>query len=134
MSKSNAQEIDYLDWYFQAVTMPISGATQLQIHLHTADPTESGITTASIPTYTGYSALTVDRDPSDWDRTGSVTSNAVQFQFDPCTAGSSTITHFSVSEQGSTQIDHIGTLTSPLSVAAGITPLFVAGAMTFTED
>lgn len=134
MSKSNAQEGDYQDWYFQAVTMPISGATQLQIHLHTSEPSETAITTFAAPSYTGYAAKTVNRSPADWDRTGNVTSNAVQMQFDPCTAGSSTVTHFSVSEQGSTQIDHIGELTSPLNVSAGITPLFVIGALTFTEE
>jgi hypothetical protein len=134
MSISNATEIDLLDYIFQAVALPWAAATELDIHLHTSNPDETGITTTGLPSYGSYAAVTVDRNSTDWDRTGSTISNAILIQFPTASSGSSTITHVSVSAQGSTQILFFGQLSSPLSVSSGIQPQFAAGALTITLD
>jgi hypothetical protein len=134
MTISNATEIDLLDYMFQAVALPWAAATELDIHLHTADPTDAGITTDGLPSYGSYAAVTVDRNSTDWDRTGSTISNAILIQFPTASSGSSTITHVSVSAQGSTQILFSGLLSSPLAVSSGIQPQFAAGALTITLD
>lgn len=134
MSISNATEIDLLDYIFQGVALPWASATELDIHLHTTDPTDAGTTESGEPTVGSYAPVTVDRNATDWDRSGSTISNAILIQFPTATSGSNTITHVSVSAQGSTQILFSGALSSPLSVANGIQPQFAIGALTITLD
>jgi len=106
----------------------------LDIHLHTADPGEAGTSATSEATYTGYTLITVDRAATDWTVTGNTVTNDNLIQFPQCTAGSNTITHVSVTPQGSTQILYSGALNSSLAVAAGIQPQFGPGALSITED
>lgn len=134
MSISNATEIDILDYMFQAVALPWAAATELDIHLHVGDPGEAGTTATSPATYGSYAAVTVDRNATDWDRTGSTISNAILIQFPTATSGTNTITHVSITAQGSTQILFSGALSSSLSVSSGIQPQFSAGALTITLD
>ena len=134
MSISNATEIDLLDYIFQAVAIPWAAATELDIHLHVGDPGEGGTTATSPATYTSYAPVTVDRNATDWDRTGSTISNAILVQFPTCTGGTNTITHVSVTAEGDTQILFSGALSSSLAVANGIQPQFAAGALTITLD
>lgn len=61
MSMSNAFETDLLQWIFEAAADPLSGVTQYDLHLHTADPGEAGSSTANEATYTSYAAVTVNR-------------------------------------------------------------------------
>jgi hypothetical protein len=42
MSKSNATEGDFLAKVFTATALPWDAATELDVHLHTADPGEAG--------------------------------------------------------------------------------------------
>ncbi len=70
MSKSNATETDLLNLVFKATALPWAAATQLDLHLHTADPGEAGISTTSEATYTGYAAVTVARTGSAWTVSG----------------------------------------------------------------
>jgi hypothetical protein len=132
MSYSNATEIDLLDYMFQGVAIPWAAATELDIHMHVADPGEAGTSATSPATYTSYAPVTVDRNTTDWDRTGSTISNAILIQFPKCTGGTNTLTHFSVTAQGDTQILGSGELASPLSVANNIQPQFNAGDLTAT--
>ena len=134
MSISNATEIDLLDYMFQAVALPWASATELDIHLHVGDPGEAGTTATSPATYGSYVPVTVDRNSTDWDRTGSTISNAILIQFPTASSGSNTITHVSVTAQGSSQILFSGALSSSLSVSSGIQPQFAAGALTITLD
>lgn len=144
MSKSNATENDYVSFEANAVAMPAYGAT-LQINLHTADPGEAGVATTSVPTYTGYAAITKARDntafticdgtnPYDANADGNAYKNASDFVFAECTALSDTITHISVSVVATGQILRSTALTSPLNVSANITPYFPAGSLIFAED
>jgi len=108
MSKSNATELDLLNYIFKKTAFPWDAVTNLELHLHTADPGEAGITTTS--------------------------SNAALIQFPQCTGGSNTITHLSVAPAGSTQILYSGALNSPLSVSNLVQPQFSVAALQFQED
>lgn len=134
MSKSNATESDFLALTFTATALPWAAATELDIHLHTADPGEAGISTTSEATYTSYAAVTVDRAATDWTVTGNTATNDNLIQFPQCTGGSNTITHVSITPQGSTQILYSGALNSSLAVSNGIQPQFAAGALSIQED
>ena len=134
MSKSNATETDLLNLVFKATALPWAAATQLDIHLHTADPGEAGISTTSEATYTGYAAVTVARTGSAWTVSGNTASNVALIQFPQCTGGSNTITHVSITPNGSTQILYSGALNSSLSVSNGIQPQIAASQLTISEE
>lgn len=134
MSKGNTTENDILALVFKATALPWNAATDLDIHLHTADPGEGGTTATSEATYTGYATVTVARAGTAWTVIGNQAVNANLIQFGLCTAGSNTITHVSISPSSSTQILYSGSLNSSLAVSNGIQPQFAAGALTITED
>lgn len=138
MSKSNATELDLLNYIFKKTAFPWDAVTNLELHLHTADPGEAGITTTSEATYTGYALVSVSRSGTGWtvSSPGGVgtSSNAALIQFPQCTGGSNTITHLSVAPAGSTQILYSGALNSPLSVSNLVQPQFSVAALQFQED
>lgn len=133
MSKSNATETAVLSYIFTATAPSWAAATELDIHLHTADPGEAGVSTTSEATYGGYALVTVNRATSDWTVTDDTATNDNLIQFPQCTSGSNTITHVSITPEGSTTILYSGALSSSLSVSAGIQPQFAAGALDVTE-
>ncbi len=133
MSKSNATETAILSYIFTATAPAWAGATDLDIHLHTADPGEAGISTTSEATYTSYAAVTVTRSTSDWTVSGDTVSNDNLIQFPQCTGGSNTITHVSITPAGSTTILYSGALNSSLAVSNGIQPQFAASALAISE-
>jgi len=134
MSKSNATETALLDYIFTNVAPAWDAATQLDIHLHTADPGEAGNSSTSEATYGGYAAVTVSRATSDWTISGNTATNDNLIQFPQCTSGSNVITHVSITPQGSTTILYSGALSSSLAVSTGIQPQFAAGDLDITED
>lgn len=138
MSKSNATELDFLNYTFKATAFPWNAVTNLDLHLHTADPGEAGLTTTSEGTYTSYALVQVSRSGTGWtvSSPGGVgtCSNAGIIQFPQCTGGTNTITHVSVAPAGSTQILYSGALNSPLAVANLVQPQFSIGALVFQED
>ena len=133
MSKANTTEQDLLAYIFKATAISWAAATELDIHLHTADPGEGGNSSTSEATYTSYAAVTVDRNGTDWTGTNPV-ANGILIQFPQCTGGSNTLTHVSITPQGSTQILYSGALNASLSVSSGIQPQFAIGALTIAED
>jgi len=144
MSKSNATENDYVKFEANAVAFPAYGAS-LQINLHTADPTESGVDTTSAPTYTGYVAVSKPRDNTGFticdgtnpyapNASGNAYKNASDVVFPECTGGSDTITHVSVSVIATGQILRSTALTASLAVSNLVTPFFPAGTLVFAED
>lgn len=134
MSKGNTTENDLLAEIFTAVALPWAAASNLQIHLHTADPGEAGLTTTSECAYTSYAAVTVSRSGTGWTVTGSSCANDALIQFPQCTGGTETATHVSISPSASTQILYSGALNSSLSISNGIQPQFAIAALTITED
>lgn len=133
MSKANTTEVDILAKVFKATALSWDAATDLDIHLHTADPGEAGNSTTSEATYTSYALVTVARSGAAWSGTNPVT-NAALIQFPQATGGTNTITHVSITPSGSTQILYSGTLTAPLAVANLIQPQFGIGALSIAED
>lgn len=133
MSKSNATETDLLALIFTATALPWAAATELDIHLHTADPGEAGTSATNEATYTSYAAVTVNRSAADWTVTGDTVVNDNLIQFPQCTGGSNTITHVSITPEGSTQILYSGALSASLAVSNGIQPQFAAGVLACTE-
>lgn len=147
MSASNACENSLLELIFKNTAFanignagglqPSSAAGSLYISLHTADPGEAGSQTTSEATgYTGYGRKAVARSGSGFTVTNNTASNAAAITFDPCTAGSATVTHFGVGtdSSGAGTLLFSGQLTSQLAVSNGITPSFAIGALTVTAD
>lgn len=146
MSLSNASETALLALLFSNTAWAgIGDASGLQpsavagsffVALHTADPDETGNQSTSEAAYVGYARVAVARSGSGFTVSGNQVSNAATVQFDECTAGSATVTHFSVgvAASGSTAILYRGVLSASRAISAGITPLFNAGALTGTAD
>jgi hypothetical protein len=134
MSKSNATETDILAKIFTAVALPWDAETNLDIHLHTADPGEAGISTTSEATYGGYLPVTVARSAAGWTVTGGSCTNDNLIQFAQCASGTNTLTHVSITPEADTQILYSGALNASLAVSTGIQPQFAASALTITED
>lgn len=133
MSFSNTTEAAIAAKLFKNTALPWDAATDLEVHLHTADPGETGVTTTSEATYTSYAATTVERSATGWT-TGSTTTNAALIQFPQCTGGSNTITHVSIAPAGSTTIIVSGALNSSVSVSSGIQPQFATSALSIVLD
>ena len=127
MSISNATETSLLEYVFTNTAPAWNAATQLDIHLHVADPGEAGTSATSPATYTGYAPVTVSRAGSAWTVTGDTCTNDNLIQFPQCTAGTNTISHLSITPNGSTTILLSGALNSSLAVSAGIQPQIAAG-------
>lgn len=146
MSMSNAAETALLNLLFVNADWAGVGdagglqnsaaAGSLYVALHTADPGEAGTQSTSEASYTGYARVAVARTAGGWTVSGPSVSNAASVQFGECTAGSSTVTHFSigVDSAGAGQIIVSGALTSSRSISAGITPLFNIGQLSATVD
>lgn len=113
-----------------------STAGSLYIGLHTADPGEGGSQTTSEATYTGYARVAVARSTAGWTASGASVSNDSAVTFGACTAGSNTLTYFSIGtdSSGAGTLLFSGALTASLAVSAGITPSFAASALTVTLD
>lgn len=111
-----------------------AAAGSFYVALHTADPTAAGDQTSSEATYTGYAREAVARTGGGWARSGQTVSNVAAVQFDECTAGSNTVTYFSigVASSGASQILAYGALSASRSIAAGDTPLFNIGELDST--
>lgn len=148
MSLSNTAETGILELIFQNVAtnaviaalgtgLQASGtAGSLYIGLHTGDPGETGNQTTSEANYTGYARVAVARSAGGWTVSGNTASNAAAITFGACTAGSNTITHFSIgtATSGTGQLLLSGALSSSLAVSAGITPSFAIGELDVTAD
>jgi len=134
MSKGNATETDILALIFTATALPWAAETNLDIHLHTADPGEAGTSATSEATYGSYAPVTVARSIAGWTVTGNSCVNDALIQYPQCTSGTNTLTHVSITPEGDTQILYSGALNASLAVSSGIQPQFAAGALTITED
>lgn len=142
MSKSDTFENDLLKLIFNATAIAnladnaaTSPLTNLSVALHTADPGEAGTQSTNEATYTGYARVSVARTSGGWTVTANSVSPVATISFGACTAGTNTITHFSVGPTGggATKIFYSGTVTPNISVSSGVTPQLTT-ASTVTED
>jgi hypothetical protein len=148
MSASNQLENDLLNLIFNntATTLDIGDSSGLQpagtvgnlyVSLHTADPGESPANQAvNEATYTGYDRRPVARTAGGWTVSGNQVSNTAEIDFQACTGGTNTISHYAIGtgDVGSSEILFSGQLTSNLEVANGITPRFGVGQLIITVD
>jgi len=141
MSKSNAAENDYLGLIYKGTAIAniadnaaSSPLTAIFLALHTADPGESGTQSTSECTYTGYVRKSVARG-AGFNLSGNVVTLAADAEFAPCTAGSETASFFStgVASSGATKILHSGSVTPPIIISNGVTPILTT-ATSITED
>ena len=145
MSMSNASETALLNLLFKNIAwanvgdasglQPSATAGNFHIALHSADPGEAGDQTTSEISYTGYARVAVVRG-AGFTVSGDAVSNAATVQFGECTAGTATVTHFSVGTgtSGAGSIVYRGTLGATRSISSGITPLFNTGALSGTVN
>lgn len=143
--RSNTFVNDLLKHIFQNADIPLVGdATGLRgsttvgnlyIALHTADPGAAGNQTTSEASYTGYGRIDVARNSTNWGVTSNTASNNGTISFAQCTAGSATVTYFSVGTalSGTGKILYRGALTASRNISAGITPKFDPGTLTVIE-
>jgi hypothetical protein len=146
MSMSNAAEAALLDLLFLNIDWAnVGDAAGLQnsaaagsfyVALHTADPGEAGDQSTSEAAYTGYARMAVARTSGGFTRVGSQVSNTATVQFGECTAGTATVTHFSVglASTGAGMILTSAPLNAVRAISAGITPLFNPGTLTSNAD
>lgn len=119
-----------------AVTSPL---TNLYVSLHTADPTDAGLQTASEATYTSYARVAVARTVGGWTvatATGVTTAKPVAaITFPAATGGSSAITHFAIgtAASGGGKVLYAGTVSPTITVTQGITPQLTTNT-SVTED
>jgi len=148
MSKSNTFESDLLLLVFNNTNIALIGdATGLRgsttvgslfVALHTADPGEAGTQTTSEATYTSYARVAAARTAGVWTVTGTAPTQVAPvaaINFPACTAGTNTITHFSIGTDtsGAGKVLYKGAVTPNISVSAGVTPQLTT-ASTVTED
>ena len=145
MSMSNTSETALLNLLFKnqawanigdaSGLQPSATAGNFYVRLHSADPGETGTGDTSEISYTGYAPVAVTRG-AGFIVSGAVVSNAGTVQFGECTAGTATVTHFSVcvGNGAGAAIVYRGALGATRNISAGITPLFNAGALSGTID
>ncbi|MDZ7906531.1 MAG: hypothetical protein U5N55_12725 [Cypionkella sp.] len=128
MSATNAFETALLQHIFQNADIALIGdatglrgsvaAGSLFVSLHTADPGEAGTQATSETAYTGYARAAVARSGAGWTVAAANVSNAAVVSFGPCTAGTSTITHFGIgtAASGAGSLLFKGALVSSIAV------------------
>lgn len=142
MSKGNTFENDFLKLVLNAVAIAniadnaaIAPLTNVYVALHTADPSEAGSQTTSEATYTGYARVAVARTSGGWVITANVANPASTITFPACTAGTNTITHFSIgtASTGAGKVLWSGPCTPNGTVVAAVSPE-LSTATSITED
>lgn len=141
MSKGNTFENDWLKLVFNATPIAnladnaaSSPATTLAVALHTSDPGEAGDQTTNETAYTGYARQTVARTTGGWTVTNNSVSPVANIDFPECTASpGGAITHWSVGTGVSNKLLYSGTVTSNITMAAGVIPR-IKNTSTITED
>ncbi len=142
MGKSSTFDNDFLKMVFNATPIAniadnaaTSPLTNLYVALHTADPTAAGTQSSNEATYTGYARVSVARTSGGWTVTGASISPVAAITFPACTAGTNTITFWSVgvASSGATKILYSGAVSPSISVSAGVTPQLTTGS-TVTES
>lgn len=135
MSMSNTTENDILKMMLQGTDPSWRAGATGYVALHTADPGESGTAITNEATYTGYARAAITKS-SAWTDGGSTFTNAGAIAFPLCTAGTNSITYFSIvtTASGAGQILVSGALSATLAVSAGITPTAAIAALSVVAD
>jgi hypothetical protein len=145
MSISDSTEANILKLIFNATAWAnyadnaaTTPQTNVDVALHTADPTDAGTMSSSETTYTSYARVSVPRTTATpgWAVSGTsptTVNPTASITFPAGTGGSGTVTFFSTGKTGggATAILWSGTVTPNIVVGSGVTPsLTVATAIT----
>ena len=143
MSKSDFLENALLKLIFTATAIAniadnaaSSPLTNLQVALHTADPTDSGAQNASEISYTGYTRVAVARTTGGWTVTTNSVVPVAAITFGTMTAGTGGTASFAsigVASSGATNVLYSGAISPTITVANGVTPSLTT-ASSVTED
>lgn len=142
MSKSDTFENDLIKLIFNGTAIgnladnaAASPLGSLYLALHTADPTDAGTQSTNEANYTGYARQAVARSSAGFTVSGNTATLASAVNFPVCTAGSNTVTYFSVgvASSGATKILYSGTVSPTITVSTGVTPQLTIGT-TISED
>jgi hypothetical protein len=142
MSKGDTFENDLLKLIFNATAIGniadnagTSPLTDLQVSLHTADPTDAGNQTSSECAYGSYARVAVARTTGGWTVTTNSVSPVANIDFPQASSGSETATHFAVgtASTGTGKILYSGTVSPNITINTGVTPR-LSTATAITED
>lgn len=115
-----------------------SPLTSLALALHTTSPGENGEANTNEAAYTGYARVAVPRATTSWTIAGSSSatgsaSPTTPIEFPQCTAGSTTVSYFSISAStvtGSTGMIFLyGSITPAITVTVGVSPRLTTGSV-----
>ena len=149
MSAANLFEADLLKHIFQNTDIATVGdatglrgsatAGVLYVSLHTVDPNETGLQNSNEATYGSYARVSVARSAAAWAVAGTnptTADNVSAINFPAATSGSVVVTHFGIgtAASGAGVLLFSGALAASLTVNAGVTPSFAAGALDITCD
>lgn len=141
MSKSDFFENAFLQLILHGVTIAniadnaaASPAANLSIALHTADPGEGGDQSTNEATYTGYARENVVRSASGFDIVANVGSLANDVLFGSPSAGTETLTHFSIGTGVGDTMLWSGSLSPVVGIVPGGQPPNLTTGTTITED
>lgn len=140
MGKGATWKNDVLRLYFLGETVSAiadnaasAPCTAHVVALHTADPGVGNPQGTNEAAYVGYSRASVARSGAGWTVVGNRVNPASSIGFPICTASPGfPITHFSVS-RGSSIIDYVGALVTPITMIVGVIPRLTT-ASEITED
>ena len=144
MSKSNTNENSWLLLIFNATAFAdlaqddgSSPATNLYVSLHSSDPGEAATQSTNEIAYTSYARVAVARTSGGWTVSTNTVTNAAEVAFPACTGSSASPTYVGVgvASSGAGVLLYSGALTgSPPAISTGITPRFLTGQISITED
>ena len=150
MNASDYFEGEFLDLLF--LNQPIAGigdvsglpgsaaAGNLYIRLCTDAVAVNDATIGTECAYTGYVAggVAIPRSATGFERDGNEVGNKADIEFGSCTGGPENIAYAELWRDNSSVLlsGRIAWMefTTPIAIAAGMTPRFIAGALTFTFD
>lgn len=145
MSATNALENALLSLLFENANTGLNigdatglrGSTtagNLQISLHTGDPSEAGGQTTSESAYTNYARVAVTRSAAGWTVASGVADNDSAITFPQCGATGSSVTNFGIGSDSSGAGNLLLKGTSALAVSQNVTPQFAAGTLDTSLD
>lgn len=111
-----------------------STAGVFYISLHTGDPGEAGDQTTTESAYTNYARVSVARSTAGWSVASGVADNDAAITYPACGVTGSSVTNFGIGSDTSGAGNLFLKGTSVLTISAGVTPSFAAGALDITLD
>jgi hypothetical protein len=111
-------------WATYADNAATTPQTTTPIAAHTADPGDAGTQSTSETTYTGYARPAPARTSGGWTVASGVATLVANAAFGVQSAGTPTLTHWSVGKTGggASPILFSGTITPNIVVSAGLNP------------